>query len=64
MDVSGRAGPHQDMLVMEFARAEKAAAYQPHPLHQDFVRFVKSLGGEVMAFDFPITPETDLMGTA
>lgn len=63
-DVSGRAGPYQYMLVMEFASTQEAAAYQLHPLHQHFVQFVKGLGGEIVAFDFPLTSETDLMGTA
>lgn len=54
LDVSGRSRGYQWGLVMEFENAAVAAAYQPHPLHQEFAQWVAKEGGEVLAFDFPV----------
>ena len=53
-DVSGRSRGYQWGLVMEFENQEALAAYQPHPLHQEFAQWAARQGGEVLAFDFPI----------
>jgi hypothetical protein len=53
-DVSGRARGYQFAIVAEFVSAEAERAYQPHPRHQEFARWVAGRGGEVLAFDFPI----------
>ncbi|MCL8208493.1 MAG: Dabb family protein [Actinomycetia bacterium] len=62
-DVSGRSGPYQYGLVMEFVDEAAAAAYQPHPVHQDVVRWLKEQGADILAFDFPLTAETDFGGS-
>lgn len=54
-DSSGRSRGYQWALVMEFASAEAEAHYHPHPLHQEFAQWVAHVGGEVLAFDFPLS---------
>jgi len=53
-DVSGRSQGYQWGLVMEFESEAAAARYQPHTLHQEFAQWVKQVGGQVLAFDFPL----------
>jgi hypothetical protein len=53
-DVSGRSQGYQVALVLRFASADAAHGYQPHPRHQELVRWIQSQAGEVLAFDFPI----------
>lgn len=53
-DVSGRSQGYQLALVLRFSTAEAAHGYQPHPRHQDLVRWIRAHDGEVLAFDFPI----------
>lgn len=55
LDVSGRSHGYQWGLVMEFASEEAEAHYHPHALHQEFAQWVGQQGGEVLAFDFPIS---------
>jgi|BEDMetMinimDraft_2_1075160.scaffolds.fasta_scaffold27978_2 heme-degrading monooxygenase HmoA len=62
-DVSGRAGPYQYALVMEFVDEAALRAYQPHPVHQEVVRWLRDHGVELLAFDFPLTPDNDLGGS-
>lgn len=52
-DVSGRSRGYHLGLVMAFEDEETLRAYTPHPLHQAFVQWNQSQGGEVLAFDFP-----------
>lgn len=62
-DVSGRSGPYQYGLVMEFVDEAAAQAYQPHPVHQQVVRWLRDHGADILAFDFPLTAESDFGGS-
>jgi hypothetical protein len=55
-DVSGRARGYAFGIVITFVSAAAAAAYQPHPRHQEFARWVAQEGGEVLAWDVPGDP--------
>lgn len=57
-DVSGRARGHEFALVTEFESPADLAAYQADPAHQEFVAWSRGLGGETLAFDFPLTSDT------
>jgi hypothetical protein len=53
-DVSGRSQGFQFGIVIRFESRDHAAAYQPHPRHQEFATWAAERGAEVLAFDFPI----------
>jgi hypothetical protein len=57
LDVSGRSRGYQFGIVITFASDEAARRYHPHPRHQEFAQWVAGKGGEVLAFDFPVTAE-------
>jgi hypothetical protein len=56
LDVSGRSRGYQFAIVIAFESEEAARAYQPHPRHQEFARWVAGKGAQVLAFDFPVQP--------
>lgn len=57
-DVSGRARGYHWALVMEFESAEDLSGYGPHPVHQELVAWLHQRHAEVLAFDFPLTPQS------
>jgi hypothetical protein len=56
-DVSGRAQGYTFGIVITFESAEAAEAYQPHPRHQEFAQWARSVGGDVLVVDLPGEPE-------
>jgi hypothetical protein len=53
-----RARGYQFLLLTEHKDTASLAAYQQHPVHLAFGEWVYSRGGEVIAFDYELGPET------
>lgn len=62
VDTSGRSRGYRYCLFTEFEDPEALAAYQAHPDHRAFVEWVSSIGGESLAFDYPLGPDTVVIG--
>ena len=62
-DITGeRTGGHQYLLYMEFDDEDTLRAYQGHPVHQRFLRWVLDHSCTPLAFDYHLTDRTVLLG--
>jgi hypothetical protein len=52
---------YSQLLFTEFPDVTTMNTYQAHPVHQEFLTFVLSLGCEPLAFDYPLDADTVLM---
>ena len=58
-DVTGaRTRGHQYLLYTEFRDVPALAAYQQHPVHQHFLKWVLDHGCTPLAFDFELNQDT------
>lgn len=48
------------LLMMVVADEDSLRAYQNHPVHQAFARWVVEKGGTVIAFDYHLDPSTEI----
>jgi hypothetical protein len=61
-DLTGaRTNGYSQLLYMEFAGADELKAYQQHPVHQVFLRWVKDQRCTPLAFDYFLDTETVLI---
>ena len=61
-DLSGaRTNGYSQLLYMEFAGADELKAYQQHPVHQVFLRWVMDRRCTPLAFDYFLDNETVLI---
>lgn len=49
---------YQYLLYMEFDTDEALRAYQEHPVHQEFLAWVRARDCTVLAFDYHLTDRT------
>jgi hypothetical protein len=60
-DITGeRTRGHQYLLYMEFDDEDTLRAYQGHPVHQQFLRWVRDHECTPLAFDYHLTDRTVL----
>lgn len=58
-DITGaRTRGHQYLLYTEFQDASALVAYQEHPVHQGFLKWVLDHGCTPLAFDFELNQDT------
>ena len=58
-DLTGaRTRGHQYLLYTEFQDEPALVAYQQHPVHQDFLKWVLDHGCTPLAFDFELNQDT------
>jgi hypothetical protein len=58
-DITGaRNRGHQYLLFEEFQDDEHMQAYFPHPVHQEFAKWVADRGCETLAFDYELDDST------
>jgi hypothetical protein len=61
-DLTGeRTRGHQLLLYMEFESQETLVAYQTHPHHQEFLRWVLDGGCVPLAFDYHLDESTEFV---
>jgi Stress responsive A/B Barrel Domain len=64
-DITGaRTNGYQYLLYMEFDNEDDLRAYQQHPVHQRFLRWVLEHRCTPLAFDFHLTADTVLLAPA
>jgi hypothetical protein len=61
-DVSGRSRGYQYALFAEFENEERMREYFPHPVHRAFADWVHERGSEELAFDYPVTDQSLILG--
>jgi hypothetical protein len=62
-DLTGeRTRGYQYLLFMEFDDQDTLRAYQGHPVHQQFLRWVLDHSCTPLAFDYHLTDQTVLVG--
>jgi hypothetical protein len=53
---------YQYLLYTEFPDADALVAYQQHPVHQDFLRWITDRDCTPLAFDYPLDGSTVILG--
>ena len=53
---------YQYLLYTEFPDLEALVAYQQHPVHQQFLRWVLDRDCTPLAFDYPLDDSTVILG--
>ncbi|HEX3786418.1 MAG TPA: Dabb family protein [Pseudonocardiaceae bacterium] len=62
-DLTGeRTRGHQYLLYMEFDDQDTLRAYQGHPVHQQFLGWVRDHSCTPLAFDYHLTDQTVFVG--
>jgi hypothetical protein len=62
-DITGKRNRgYQYLLFTEFPSNDALQTYFPHPVHQEFGKWVADMECEVLAFDYALDPETVIVG--